>query len=133
MPQLAVAPADDVPASIGRRATARLRLSIPARMVSIFATCDCILIDLSRSGAQIALAEPLALGESGYLVLGRHEAFVEVVRRTVSAEGGVNGLAFDAPLSDQDVLAVRHYAESIEQFHRRALRKQVRKWVTGEN
>lgn len=124
---------DDVAATYGRRAAARLRLSIPAQMVSIYSTHDCILMDLSRTGARIALADPLANGEGGYLKVGRFELFCEAVRVMIGASGGVNGLIFDEPLSNADVLAIRHHAETFEDARRRALRDQVRKWVAGEN
>ena len=45
---------------LGRRAAARLRLAIPARFASIYSTQNCILLDISRTGAGLALASPLA-------------------------------------------------------------------------
>jgi hypothetical protein len=119
-------------ANYGRRAAARLRLSIPAQLVSIYATHDCILLDLSRTGARVALAEPLAVGEGGYLRIGRLEVFCEAVRAMNGTGGGLNGLVFDDPLSNAEVLETRHHAETFEQSRRFALREQVRKWVAGE-
>ncbi len=133
MPALPCAiPAEPLTANHGRREAARLRLSIPAQLVSIYATHDCILLDLSRTGARIALAEPLAVGEGGYLRIGRLEVFCEAVRTMIGSGGGLNGLAFDDPLANDQVIAVRHFAETFEQLQRRALRDQVRKWVAGE-
>jgi hypothetical protein len=117
---------------VGRRGAARLRLSIPARFVSVDGHYDCILIDLSATGAQIALAAPRLREAVGYLMVARLEVFGEVVRAVRGQKGGVNGLVFDDPLSRDHVLAVRHHAETFQQREQVALRDQVRRWVTGE-
>jgi hypothetical protein len=117
---------------IGRRSAARLRLSIPARFISLDGYSECILIDLSETGAQIVLAEPLRRGALGYLQVARLEAFAEAVRRVQGLRGGVNGLVFDDRLDPEAVLAVRRHAESFLQREQAALRDQVRRWVTGE-
>jgi PilZ domain len=117
---------------VGRRGVARLRLSIPARFVSVDGHHDCILIDLSATGAQFALAAPRLRGAAGYLMVARLEVFGEVVRVVRGQKGGINGLVFDDPLSHDHVLAVRHHAETFQQREHVALRDQVRRWVTGE-
>ncbi|MFN3864200.1 MAG: PilZ domain-containing protein [Erythrobacter sp.] len=122
-----------IPRPIGRRGAARLRLAIPVRMVSTHATQSCILLDLSCTGARIGLAEPLAPGTCLYLKVARFELFAEVIRRERGAGGGINGLAFDAPLPVATVLAVREYAETFAHRQREALRDQVRRWVSGES
>ncbi len=132
MPDQAAPDPDHTATVTGRRGAARLRLSIPARIVSIHGTHDCIVLDLSRTGARIALAEPIKLGAGGVLRVAQLEVFGEVVHRAQGSRGGINGLAFEAPLSNDAVLAVRHYSESFEAAGRIAFREQVRKWVTGE-
>lgn len=119
-------------AAVGRRAAARLRLAIPARFVSITATQTCILLDISRSGARIALASPATCRQSGYIAIGRLEVFGMVVRSETGHGGGINAVVFDEPLAEAEVLAIRRYAEDFEQRERQSLRDQVRKWVTGE-
>jgi hypothetical protein len=128
------APAGDTdqPLPVGRRSAARLRLAVPVRLVSTHGTAICVLLDLSRSGARIGLAEPLPPGVCVYLRIARLEVFAEVVRRHDGEGGGVNGLAFDEPLSEDAVLAVRHFAEGFAERERDALRDQVRRWVSGE-
>lgn len=101
-------------------------------MMTIYETHESVLLDLSRTGALIALPEPLAIGDSGYLMVGQFEVFSETVRRMPGHGGGVNGLVFDDPLSHDAVLAVRHHAETFQRLEREALRDQVRSWVTGE-
>ena len=133
LPHRVPEPEPVMPRPTGRRGAARLRLAIPVRMVSTHATQNCILLDLSRTGARIGLAEPLAPGMCLYLKIARFEVFAEVIRRDLGEGGGINGLAFDEPLPDDTVLAVRQHAEGFEQRQRDALRDQVRRWVSGES
>lgn len=121
-----------LPDTFGRRAAARLRLSIPAQMLTVFATQHCILLDLSQTGARIGLATPMTIGDDGFLRVGQLEVFGQAVRRMIGVGGGVNGIAFDEPLSHAAVLAVRHHAETFQRVEREALRDQVRRWVAGE-
>ncbi|MEO1221921.1 MAG: PilZ domain-containing protein, partial [Pseudomonadota bacterium] len=114
---------------IGRRGAARLRLSIPAKLVSLYDTHRCILIDLSSTGAQIGLQKPMEIEQKAFLQIAGLELFCEVVRTAHGANGGVNGLSFDPPLEDEDVLDVRRFAESHEADEVRALRSEVRAWV----
>ncbi len=116
----------------GRRAAARLRLSIPVRFMTVYEFQHCILLDLSQTGARIALAAPMAVGAGGFLWVGQIEVFGEAVRCEPGMGGGINGLVFDEPLSHAAVLAVRSHAETFEQTEREALRDQVRRWVAGE-
>lgn len=106
----------------------------PARFVSVTATQSCILLDISRSGAKFALASPAPPRQSGYIAVGRPELFGMVVRceRSPDSGGGINAVAFDEPISEVEVLAIRRYAEVFEQRERQALRDQVRRWVSGE-
>lgn len=119
------------PVRTGRRGAPRLRLSIPARLVSLYDTRNCILIDLSCTGAQIGLQEPLREGDTGVLQIGGIEPFGEVVRAFRGKNGGINGLAFDPPLGESDVLSVRAFAERYQLDELRALRDEVRRWVSG--
>lgn len=123
---------DSAAPPVGRRASARLRLAIPARFVSVIATQTCILLDVSRSGARLALASPAARGQSGVIEVGGLEMFGMIVRSECGADGGVNAVAFDEPIAQADVLAIRRYAEDFELRERQALRDQVRRWVAGE-
>ena len=116
---------------IGRRGAARLRLSIPAKLITLYDTRRCILIDLSRTGAQVGLEQPLRMEETGVLLIGGFEIFCEVVRLAKGGKGGANGLLFDPPLQDEDVLNVRRYAETYQTKELRGLLSEVRAWVDG--
>ena len=118
--------------TVGRRASARLRLAIPARLVSLYGTQPCIMLDISRTGARMALGAPLAVGQSGFIALARFELFGLIVRTERGSGGGGNAMAFDDPLSKAQILEIRQFAERFEAREQEDLREQVRKWVTGE-
>lgn len=122
---------DDPQQVIGRRDAPRLRLSIPARLIGIYASHRCILVDLSRSGAQIGLQTPLKTGEGAFLQLAGIDQFGTIVRCSNGPFGGANGLEFEVPLNDDDVLAMRQYAETFRDEEYRALRTEVQEWVSG--
>jgi len=122
----------DDAAAIGRRSAPRLRLAVPARFVSVFSTQNCILLDISRSGARLSLATPIADGQSGYLEIARLEVFGSIVRTERGIDGGINAMAFDDVIAKAQVLDIRRHAEHYEARERHALRDQVRHWVTGE-
>lgn len=117
----------------GRRAAARLRLAVPARFVSIYSTQPCVLMDISRTGARLALPAPLSEGKSGYLEIARMEIFGTVVRSERHAEMAVNAIAFDESILHEQVLHVRRFADGFELREQLALRDQVRRWVAGED
>jgi len=125
-------PACDAPVQIGRRASSRLRLAIPARFVSIYSTQNCILLDISRCGARLALANPVAEDQSGVVEFAHFALFGAIVRAERFAGGGANAMAFDDPISEADVIEVRRFAESFEMRERLALRDMVKRWVAGE-
>jgi hypothetical protein len=118
--------------NFGRRAAARLRLSIPACVMTIHSIYDCVLLDLSRTGARFGLAAPLPIGTNAFLRAGPVEVFGETLRCDIGFGGGVNGFRFDDPLSHEDVLAVRQHAETFRMIERASLLDQVRRWVAGE-
>ncbi|MEM8724547.1 MAG: PilZ domain-containing protein [Pseudomonadota bacterium] len=113
----------------GRRNAPRLRLSLPARLVAVERTHQCILMNLSRTGAQIAILESLREGEGAVLKCGKIDQFVIVSR----SEFGINALNFEEELSDDMVLHIRRYHENFEERERRALVETARKWVSGES
>lgn len=124
-------PSED-PGKVGRRVAARLRLAIPARIMTIYETRNCVLLDLSRTGARVGLSAPLQIGDGGYIMVGQLAVFGEVVRRVSgTGGGGVNRIAFEEPLAHAVVLDVRHHAETFERAARDALYDQVRQWVSG--
>lgn len=91
-----------------------------------------MLLDISQTGARLALERPLGVNTSGYLRVGPVEIFATAVRVRLGDEGlAVNGVEFDIRLSKPQVLAVRAYAENYEMAERRASLMQARDWVMG--
>ena len=86
-------------------------------------------MNLSRSGAQVAILESVREGEGAFLKCGKIDHFVVVTR----SEFGLNALEFDEPLSDELVLDIRRYHENFEERERRALVETARKWVSGDS
>lgn len=117
--------------AIGRRAAPRLRLSIPGKLISLYDTRRCIVIDLSCTGVQLGLENPLAIYETAVLQIAGQDLFGEVVRLAEGPNGGVNGIQFDPPLEEQDVLDMRAFAERYQRDELRKLHSEVRDWVEG--
>lgn len=112
----------------GRRAAPRLRLSLPAQLISVEKAHTCILLNLSRTGAQVAILDAIRVGEGAILRCGMIDHFTIVTR----SEFGLNALIFDEPLTDAIVLETRRYYENFEEREKRALLETARKWATGE-
>lgn len=113
---------------VGRRAAPRLRLSLPAQLIAVDKAHTCILLNLSRTGAQVAILEAMREGEGAILRCGIINHFAIVTR----TEFGLNALEFDKPLTDAIVLETRRYHENFEEREKRALIETARKWVTGD-
>jgi hypothetical protein len=88
----------------------------------------CVLLNLSRTGAQVAILDAMREGEGAILRCGVINQFAIVTR----AEFGLNALQFDEPLTDATVLEVRRFHENFEEREKRALIETARKWVTGD-
>ena len=125
-------PAGSIQAPIlGRRGAPRLRLAIPAKLISLYGEVRCILINVSRTGARLTLAEPLAEGEDAILLISNMELFGSIIRTTVGQYGGTNAMEFDDPITDEAVLEIRSFADDFEFNERRALREEAHNWVHG--
>ena len=114
---------------VGRRAAPRLRISLPGQLIAVDKVHTCILLNLSRTGAQVAVLDALREGEGAILRCGMINHFAIVSR----SEFGLNALEFDERLTDAIVLEIRRYHENFEERERRALIETARKWVTGDN
>ena len=121
-------PTDGPALPIGRRAAPRLRLSLPAQLIAIEKVHTCILLNLSRTGAQVAILDAIREGEGAILRCGVIDHFVIVAR----SEFGLNAVVFDEPLTDEVVLEARRYHENFEEREKRSLIDTARNWVTGD-
>ena len=66
-------------ANAGRRGRSRLRVRLPARIITRTQTAQAILADLSLTGAKVSTTAELKLGGEVVLEWGKFEAFGEVV------------------------------------------------------
>ena len=89
----------------GRRRSPRLRLGMPARLITPERTCPIVLENLSLEGAGITLPEHFEF-VVGVLRWMDHHAFADVVWR----DGFTIGLQFDKPLAPEVIEATRAYA-----------------------
>lgn len=121
-------PSAEPAVSTGRRSAPRLRISLPGQLIAVDKVHTCILMNLSRTGAQVAILDSLRKGEGAILRCGAIDHFGIITR----SEFGLNALTFDEPLSDALVLDIRRYHENFEERERRALIETARKWVTGD-
>jgi hypothetical protein len=123
----AMPPSHDPIPNTGRRAAPRLRLTVPARLVTVTRTHDCILIDISSSGAQVILPEPLAVLEAAQLQCGMLDEFVIVNRERYR----LNGLEFDEKLPRERILALRAAFDAMDRKDREATAAAARNLIYG--
>ncbi|WP_184243741.1 PilZ domain-containing protein [Novosphingobium chloroacetimidivorans] len=113
----------------GRRASARLRTRLPARMVLLGGTQHCVLIDLSLNGARIQTSTPARLGDEAVLIWGSFETFGQVVWATDTH----CGLALFEPITDALLLETRQLDQVARLPEDRDLTRQsAQAWAQGK-
>lgn len=120
-----VAPRTQVEAPRHRRKRPRLRLGIPVRVETLHGNFDGRLLDLSETGAKVAMDSPSGRGEA-LLEWLSHEAFGEIVWR----RGDAIGIRFDQPLSPEQLMRTRQLAPSILRDHDPTI-EAARMWAQG--
>jgi len=115
--------------SIGRRAEARLRVRLDARLITIDGSCRAVLADVSTQGARIAGGTcDLRPGQEAVLQWGNREAFGIVVWRA----SGQCGLRFYEALDHRAILATRELHERARlPDEQELLRRSARAFVQG--
>lgn len=112
----------------GRRGRSRLRVRLPARLVTRTLTKQVILADLSLTGAKVATDAELKLGTEVVLEWGKFEAFGEVVW----CRGQFCGIAFFDPIAQGVLLATRDLDDTSHlPRDRDMLREVAQGWVKG--
>ena len=112
----------------GRRANARVRLHIPGRLILLTGVQQCILEDLSVSGAAVITQQiPPPVGTSGILQCEGLEVFGSVQW----SRYGRCGVMFEERLPLAAVVALRHVADAYEDNERERFRESARAWVQG--
>lgn len=116
------------PIQEGRRADARLRLHLPARLVLLNRSAPCILENISLTGARLVIEKPPKVGEFGEV---HGEALCEFFE-VVWASGRNVGIAFDEPLRRETLFHLREFNDSFPELQKREMKQLARAWVTGE-
>ncbi|MDT0508836.1 PilZ domain-containing protein [Novosphingobium sp. MMS21-SN21R] len=112
----------------GRRAESRVRLHIPARLILLTGVVNCMLEDLSVTGAAlIPQGELPPVDASGILQCEGLEVF-GVIRW---ARYGRCGMLFDERLPLANVISMRHIADAYEHNERERFRQSAKAWVQG--
>jgi len=125
-------PADAGSGVLGRRSAPRLRLRAPAKLVSVSDTRNCLLLDVSRTGALLCLRRPLAIDACGYLRVGPVEAFSVTVRVNERwDEEPVSAVQFDMPLMREQVMEMRIYAQEHARMEHQSRLSAARDWAHG--
>jgi hypothetical protein len=107
-----------------RRGKARLRLGIPAQLLSLHGRSRVTLLDLSETGARIRYSgEPVRDVVVEWL---GYEAFGKVVRRS----GGDLGVRFDDPIAERWVLETRERLPAMARGEDHVTRF-AREWAHG--
>jgi len=88
---------------LGRRRFSRLRVCIPARLVSIYGTQIVQVTNVGAAGVMVAWSERVRAGSEARLIGGNFELFGHVVW----SEDQLGGVAADRPLSDALILSMR--------------------------
>lgn len=118
------------PRITGRRATPRVRLYIPATVLLLQGKENCLLDDLSQTGARVTLAGRLP-GVGAGLVLTT--TGLDVFGSVVWAHGSRFGMRFEEPLPLHDVVSMRHYADAHADYEQALLRRNARTFVQGRS
>ena len=119
-----IAPSED--ASAGRRRHSRLRVHLPARLITLEGTLQATLLDLSFRGGKVVLGTAiLRRGASAVLTWGSFEAYCTVAW----TRGQSCGLDFEVPLKPQVLIATRDLADATPKVD--SNRVAAKSWVTG--
>lgn len=97
-------------ARAGRRRHSRLRVCLPARLITLDGTLTATLLDVSFRGAKVVVSTQPALrvGASAVLNWAGFEAFCSIAW----TRPDLVGLDFDAPLKPQVLIATRDLADA---------------------
>ena len=115
-------------ANIGRREKSRLRTELRAKLDLVGGAKQCLLSDISKTGARIELSDPPHAGECAFLFAQGIEAFGTIVWRSHKA----CGLRFDEEIRDGQLIALRQSYEAIDKLEKQELTEFARKWVNGD-
>ena len=111
----------------GKRNGNRLRLGLPAKLVLPHETRECLLDNVSASGARVRLDAPLDKGRT--VMLGFHELRVY---GTVSwCRNGECGIRFDSKIEQEDMEGFLWITRNPEEYQRICRESGIHDWSIG--
>jgi hypothetical protein len=115
----------DQPITTGRREVSRAGLYVPASFRQLEGKFDCLLEDISQTGAKITLPHAAKQRSSGIITCGPLDAFCTVIW---SAQNKC-GLRFDELVPLETVLELRSYAETYPARDRHNFERAAEEWL----
>lgn len=116
------------PRPAGRRSAARVRLNIPAKVLLLSGQENCLLDNLSETGARVAVnCVPPRPGSGAVLMMQNFEAFGIVVWSAKERFG----IAFETPLSLDVVVRIRDFADHYSAYEQKQRERMARSFVQG--
>jgi len=112
----------------GRRAAARLRLYMPARLVLVDGALPCILENISQTGARIVIQKARPISQSGILQCPPLDAFFD----RVWAHGVRIGVTFEEPVPAETLHALRQLHDNYDSMSQQEMLRTARAWVRGD-
>lgn len=112
---------------IGRRDNARAYIGAPGRLTLIGSHAECLVLDVSCTGARIATTETL---KPGIEVLVEVSAF-ELFGQIVWGKRGQFGMVLEQPLPVEQVIQLRWQAAQICQQEKSIATQRIQDWVEG--
>jgi len=113
---------------IGRRRDSRLRVEVPARLVTLSGHHNASLCDLSQSGAQFRTSTELKCGEEGVLTWLDFETFGQLVW----VRNGFAGMEFDELIVPDALIQTRDRADyGLAKSEERIEYERARNWFRG--
>ena len=128
MSALSSQPIIPMPRITGRRATPRVRLYIPAQALLLQGLENCLLDDLSQSGARVTLAGRLPSVGAGVVLTAKG---LDVFGSVIWSQGARFGIAFEEPLSLPEVVSARHFADAYAEHETALQRRNAQVFVQG--
>jgi hypothetical protein len=102
---------------------------LPAKLVCVYDTLDCVVLDLSDVGAFVKTTSPLSVGSSAYLRAGPFDIFAVGVRiASYSTAYALTGVVFDNRLTRDQVMNLHTYARNWTQAEELRKYLAAREW-----
>lgn len=116
-------------AGTGKRRHARLRVRLPAKLITLDGEFRVVLCDLSTGGARVGKPGLVLNGGHAILQWGRFEAFCELAW----CRSGLIGAQFEEPIPKEWIIATRELDSAERLPDEEQLKRAVaRDWVSGQ-